>query len=102
MSKLNIKKIIIFKQGISFFVLESNVKGNIKLELEFKTEQMNDVLKSLTALDSSEKGYISSISYDASIETRKLLESVMLDLPDKDSFSSLIKIRRIFRNYHGN
>ncbi|MHA1148370.1 MAG: hypothetical protein ACTSR8_09000 [Promethearchaeota archaeon] len=91
MSKLEVKEVIIFKQGITFFILEANVKGQAELELEFKTEQMNDVLKSLMALDNSEKGYISSISYDASIETRKLLESVMLDLPDKDSFSSLIK-----------
>lgn len=90
MSELDIKKIIIFKQGISFHLLEAMIKGSKKLQLEFKTEQMNDVIKSLTALDQSEKGYISSISYDAAIETSKLLESVMLDIPDTDSFSSLV------------
>lgn len=90
-TKPKIKKIIIFKQGISFHLLEETLKGSGKLELEFKTEQMNDVIKSLTALDQSEKGYISSISYDAAIETYKLLESVMLDIPDMDSFTSLVK-----------
>jgi len=91
LTKLEIKKIVILKQGISFFILEGNIKGSGKMELEFKTEQMNDVLKSLTAIDQSENGYISSISYDAAIETSKLLESVMLDIPDTDSFSSLIR-----------
>ncbi|MCP4764598.1 MAG: hypothetical protein GY870_22680, partial [archaeon] len=51
---------------------------------------MNDVLKSLFVLDTSEKGYISSISYDAAIETSQLLKSIMLNIPDTDSFSSLI------------
>ncbi|KKL94250.1 hypothetical protein LCGC14_1866540, partial [marine sediment metagenome] len=51
---------------------------------------MNDVLKSLFVLDTSEKGYISSISYDAALETTQLLKSIMLNIPDRDSFSSLV------------
>ncbi|MFX1479463.1 MAG: hypothetical protein ACFFCI_15120, partial [Promethearchaeota archaeon] len=47
-------------------------------------------LKSLFVLDTSEKGYISSISYDAALETSQLLKSIMLNIPDIDSFSSLI------------
>ncbi len=91
MSKIDIKKIIIFKQGISYFISEGLMKGSGKFELEFKTDQLNDILKSLLIFDSSEKGFISSISYDAAIETSQLLKSVMLDIPDTDSFTSLIK-----------
>jgi hypothetical protein len=41
-------------------------------------------------MDTSEKGYISSISYDAALETSQLLKSIMLNIPDLDSFSSLV------------
>jgi hypothetical protein len=51
---------------------------------------MNDVLKSLFVLDTSEKGFISSISYDAALDTSQLLKSIMLNVPDRDSFSSLV------------
>ncbi|MFW9827449.1 MAG: hypothetical protein ACFFEY_07660 [Candidatus Thorarchaeota archaeon] len=90
MSKLKVKRVIIFKHGVSYYILEGILKGNGKFELEFKIDEMNDVLKSLFVLDTSEKGYISSISYDAALETSQLLKSIMLNVPDKDSFSSLI------------
>ena len=90
MSKLKVKKVIIFKHGISYYTLEGKVKGPNTFELEFKIDEMNDVLKSLFVLDNSERGYISSISYDAALETSQLLKSIMLNIPDIDSFSSLI------------
>ncbi len=90
MSKINVKRVIIFKHGVSYYILEGILKGPGKFELEFKIDEMNDVLKSLFVLDTSEKGYISSISYDAALETSQLLKSIMLNIPDRDSFSSLI------------
>ncbi|MFX1380258.1 MAG: hypothetical protein ACFFA4_14315 [Promethearchaeota archaeon] len=90
MSKLKVKKVIIFKHGVSYYILEGILKGTGKFELEFKIDEMNDILKSLFVLDTSEKGYISSISYDAALETNQLLRSIMLNIPDQDSFSSLI------------
>ena len=90
MTKISVKKVIIFKHGVSYYILEGSVKGKDTLELEFKNDEMDDVLKSLFVLDTSEKGYISSISYDAALETSQLLKSVMLNIPDRGSFSSLI------------
>ncbi|MFX1297190.1 MAG: hypothetical protein ACFFD2_20350 [Promethearchaeota archaeon] len=90
MSKLNVKKVIMFKHGVSYFILEGKMKGNGTFELEFKINEMNDILKSLFVLDTSAKGFISSISYDTALETAQLLKSVMLNIPDTDSFSSLI------------
>ncbi|MBD3197334.1 MAG: hypothetical protein GF317_19925 [Candidatus Lokiarchaeota archaeon] len=88
--KLNVKKVVIFKHGVSYFILQGKKKGSGTFELEFKIDEMNDVLKSLFVLDTSEKGYISSISYDAALDTAQLLKSIMLDIPDRDSLSSLI------------
>ncbi|TFG25759.1 MAG: hypothetical protein EU532_11455 [Promethearchaeota archaeon] len=90
MSKLNVKRVIIFKHGISYFILEGKQRGSDTFELEFKIDEMNDILKSLFVLDTSEKGYISSISYDAALDTAQLLKTIMLNIPDNNSFSSLI------------
>jgi len=90
MSKLKVKRIIIFKHGVSYFILEGTQKALGTFELEFKIDEMNDVLKSLIVLDLSEKGYISSISYDAALDTSQLLKSIMLNVPDRDSFSALV------------
>ena len=90
MSKLNVKKVIIFKHGVSYYILEGSVIGTGTFELEFKIDEMDDVLKSLFVLDTSEKGFISSISYDAALETSQLLKSIMLNIPDSGSLSSLI------------
>ncbi len=90
MNKLKVKKVIIHRTGISFFTNEGKIKGTGTFELEFKIDEMNDVLKSLFVLDTSEKGYISSISYDAALETSQLLKSIMLNVPDTNSLSSLI------------
>jgi hypothetical protein len=90
MSKLKVKKVIIFKHGVSYYILEGVVKGSDTLELEFNIDEMDDILKSLFVLDTSEKGYISSISYDAALETPQLLKTIMLNIPDRDSLSSLI------------
>ena len=90
MSKLDVKKVIIFKHGVSYFILNGKQKGTGTFELEFKIDEMNDVLKSLFVLDTSENGYISSISYDAALDTSQLLKTIMLNVPDHDSFSSLI------------
>ncbi|MFW9783213.1 MAG: hypothetical protein ACFFFB_13105 [Candidatus Heimdallarchaeota archaeon] len=90
MSKLKVKKVIIFKHGVSYYILEGIVKGTDTFELEFKIDEMDDILKSLFVLDTSKNGYISSISYDAALDTSQLLKSIMLDIPDTDSFSSLV------------
>ncbi|MBD3227291.1 MAG: hypothetical protein GF329_03810 [Candidatus Lokiarchaeota archaeon] len=91
MSKLKVSRVIMFKHGVSYFILEAKVKGQDKLELEFKVDEMDDILKSLFVLDTSEKGYISSISYDAAMDTSRLLNSVALDVPDTDPFSKVLQ-----------
>ena len=90
MSKLKVKKVIIFKHGVSYYILQAPLKGSGNYELEFKISEMDDVLKSLFVIDTSEKGYISSISYDTALDTSELLKSIMLNIPDVGSFSSLI------------
>src|SRR5271157_254301 len=86
---LRVREVTLFKHGVSFFTLKGNVDGSTTISLEFKKNEMNDVLKSLLVLDMS-GGYVSSIAYDADQDIGKILENVAVDLASKGSFASLV------------
>ena len=78
-----------FKHGIGYFEREGQIEGDEAIELQFKAAEMNDVLKSLTALD-LDGGSISSISYESTKPMARLLEEVAIHLPDSNVLTSLI------------
>ena len=59
-----IRKVVLFKHGISYIEREGQVDNDKQIDLYFKASEMNDVLKSLTVMDLND-GIISSISYQA-------------------------------------
>ena len=63
MTTPKITKVVLYKHGIASFERQASVENNETIVLNFKEKEMNDVLKSLTVVDTS-GGIISSISYD--------------------------------------
>lgn len=84
-----ITKVVLFKHGVGYFERELEVEGDRSLDLHFKASEMNDVLKSLTVLDSGD-GHVASISYESTLPIEKRLEDVALRLPDGQSQSGLL------------
>jgi hypothetical protein len=82
-------KVVLFKHGVGYFERELEVEGDRSLDLHFKASEMNDVLKSLTVLDSAD-GHVASISYESTLPIEKRLEDVALRLPDGQSQSGLL------------
>lgn len=89
-SSLKVREVTLFKHGVSFFTLKGKIKGTSTISLEFKKNEMNDVLKSLLVLDMN-GGFVSSIAYDADQDIGKVLENVAVDLASKGSFTSLVE-----------
>ena len=90
-SSLKVREVTLFKHGVSFFTLKGKIKGPTStISLEFKKNEMNDVLKSLLVLDMN-GGFVSSIAYDADQDIGKVLENVAVDLASKGSFTSLVE-----------
>lgn len=81
-----IKKVVLFKHGMGFYGLHATVRGSARLQLEFKQEEMDDVLKSLFAVDLSGKGFISAMGYDAAENVEKMLGDLSISLPSGRSF----------------
>jgi len=83
-------KVVLFKHGVGYFERQKHVEGDASVDFFFKAEQMNDVLKSLTAVDLG-GGNISSISYQTQTPVEKQLEQLSLHLT-KDGYKSLTEL----------
>ena len=70
-SRLPIRRVILYSNGVAYIERRGLVSGNAEISLSFKQSQVDDVLKSMVVLDLG-KGHIGAVSYNSSapIETR--------------------------------
>ncbi len=50
-ARLPVKRVVLYKNGVGYFEHSTRVHGTQELNIDFTTSQLNDVLKSLTAVD---------------------------------------------------
>jgi hypothetical protein len=62
---LPIREVILYKHGVGFFERAGKLEAGDTARIDFKADDMNDVLKSLTIVDRA-GGKISGVRYDAS------------------------------------
>jgi hypothetical protein len=86
---LPIKKIVLFKHGVSHVEREGQIEGNTSIDLYFRAAEMNDVLKSLTVLDLDD-GVITSISYESTLPIEEQLKDIAIQLPQKNVLTGLL------------
>lgn len=84
-----IKRVVLYKHGVGHFERGADVEGDAEIKLAFRTEEMNDVLKSLTVFDKG-GGVVSSVSYDNKKPISKLLADITLDIPDSGGHVQLL------------
>ena len=77
-ASLPIQRVQLLKNGIAYMEREGKVVDNTVIDLYFKSSEMNDVLKSLTALDLN-GGIISSISYAANQSASGMSHSIQFN-----------------------
>ena len=63
-SRLPVKRVVLYKNGVGYFEHTAHVHGTQDLSIDFTTAQLNDVLKSLTAVDLGD-GRVSSVRYNS-------------------------------------
>ena len=84
-SRLPVKRVVLYKNGIGYFEHTARVHGNQDLSIDFTTGQLNDVLKSLTVVDLGQ-GRIGSVRYNSIAPLDERLRS--LRLPFGETVSS--------------
>ncbi|HTS36625.1 MAG TPA: carboxypeptidase regulatory-like domain-containing protein [Candidatus Solibacter sp.] len=76
-SRLPVRRVVLYKNGVGYFEHTARVHGTQDLSIDFTTAQLNDVLKSLTAVDMGE-GRISSVRYNSIAPLDERLRSLRL------------------------
>jgi hypothetical protein len=76
-ARLPVKRVVLYKNGVGYFEHTARVHGTQELNIDFTTAQLNDVLKSLTAVDLGE-GRVSSVRYNSIAPLDERLRSLRL------------------------
>lgn len=83
-----VKKIVLYKHGMGYFERVGPIKDNAVITLDFKTDQMQDLLTSLYAIDLG--GKITSIGYDSKDPIDKQLENILIRVPEGSALTQFV------------
>src|SRR5580698_5266004 len=76
---LPLSQVILYSSGVGYFERSGQVTGRTEVDLHFKTEDINDLLKSLVVQDAN-GGHVSTVTYESRDPLTKTLRSFGLDL----------------------
>ncbi len=86
---LPVREVILYKHGVAYFTRAGQLQPGETARLEFKADDMNDVLKSLTVTDRN-GAKVTSVRYDASEPLEKRLENFPFAVGDGSSLAAFL------------
>ncbi len=86
---LPIRSIIMYRSGVGYFERQGSVQGEQRAELSFRTEQVNDILKSMVLLD-LDGGRINAVTYNSKEPLARRLASFGLDISGMPGTTELL------------
>jgi len=89
MTEVPVRRVVLFSSGVGFFQHTGTVSGNAATELSFKTEQINDILKSLVVSDTS-AGTVKSITYGSQNPIARTLKSFQIDISSNPTLANIL------------
>lgn len=89
MPELPVRQIVLYKHGVGYFVREGTLQGN-SLTLNFRHDEINDILKSLAVFDSA-GGQVLGIHYQTPMDKASRLANSSIHLSEKTSIHDLIR-----------
>jgi hypothetical protein len=92
-ARLPVKRIVLYKNGVGYFEHTARVRGTQDLSIDFTTSQLNDVLKSLTAVDLGD-GRVSSVRYNSIAPLDERLRSLRLPFGEQVTQSEYLSALR--------
>jgi len=94
---LPVRRVVLYKSGVGYFEHVGRVRGNQNVTIDFTSGQLDDVLKSITALDLT-GGRVSSVQYNTNESLERRLGALSLPLdgrPSRMQFLSALRGARI-------
>jgi hypothetical protein len=88
---LPLTQVILFNTGVGYFQREGEVEGDTRVDLNFPSGDVNDLIKSLVLHDSSKLG---TIHYDGPESLERALRSFSLDLTWNPTYGQILNQAR--------
>lgn len=92
-SRLPVKRVVLYKNGVGYFEHSARVHGDQELGIDFTTAQLNDVLKSLTVVDLGD-GRISGVRYNSIAPLGERLKALRLPFAEQVSRTGFLTALR--------
>ena len=92
-ASLPLSEVILYSSGVGYFERSGEVDGQAQVDLRFKTEEINDLLKSLVVQDSG-GGQVTAVTYGSRDPVTRALRSFGLDLTDNPTLGQLLNQAR--------
>ncbi len=86
---LPVTDVVLFSSGVGYFQRTGTVQDNATVEMSFKIDQINDLLKSMVLLD-LDGGTVPEITYSAKDPISKTLQSFAVDITDNPSMAQML------------
>jgi hypothetical protein len=91
--KLPVSQIVLYSSGVGYFQRDGQVEGRTAIDLRFKVDDINDLLKSMVVQD-LDGGQVSTVTYGSRDPLTKTLKSFGLDLTADPSLGQLLNQAR--------
>jgi hypothetical protein len=88
-AQVPVRAVVLFSSGVGYFEHYGSVDGNASTELRFKTQQINDILKSLVLQD-LDGGHVAAVTYPSQSPLARTLRSFEVDLSANPSLGELL------------
>lgn len=85
-----VERVVLYSSGVGYFEHGGTVTGSAHTELRFKTEQINDMLKSLVLQDLG-GGTVGAVVYPSQDPLEKTLRSFQVDISGNPSLPDLLR-----------
>ena len=86
---LQLSKVVLYSSGVGYFQHDGAVEGTANVSFQFRTDVINDLLKSLIVQD-FDGGQVSTVTYDSQDPIDKTLKTFAIDLTGNPSLGQLL------------
>src|SRR5665213_1179645 len=86
-AELPVRTVVLYKHGVGYFERQGTLGSGESARLDFKAEEMNDVLKSLTINDQG--GKVTGLRYDSSIPLDQKLNDFPFQIGEGQPLSAV-------------
>ncbi len=85
---LPLKRVVLFSSSVGYYEHAGEVEGNRQIEFAFKTEDINDLLKSMVVQDRN-GGVVTAVNYGSPEPLTRTLRTFTIDLTDSPTLAQI-------------